>query len=384
MTSAELAAARQQFARLQSYLTQDPANQPLRLDLFSRALSLGELEVAQSLLEHGLTTQPDSPVWRHNLAMLHLARHDYAGAEATLRRLIDSGQPELAIRYNLACSLLAQERADEALQLARPLLDQPDVPPQTLALCLRALHRLGRLEEGIETLLGHHAVGGDGAIAAEAWGVGSLLAFDEERVDLAGPWAERALAGEPRQLEALVTRASLALARQDAPFALQTLQTALEIHPQDGRTWSAMALTHMLGMDLEAARSDFYKAVRYMPGHIGTWHGLGWCEILLKDLDAARRAFEQAMELDRNFGETHGGLAVVLALQGQNAAAEGHIQRALGLDANSMSARYAQAILSGESLQQESFTRMAERILKNRPGLDGRPLSETVLREKWG
>lgn len=381
MTSPDLVAARQQLTRLQSYLMQDPANQPLRLDIFSRALALGELEVAQSLLEHALATQPDNPVWRHNLAMLQLARHDYAGAEVALRRLIDAGHPELAIRHNLACSLLSQERAEEALQVARPLLDEPDVPPQTLALCLRSLHRLGRLQEGIDTFLGHEAVVGTAALSAEACGVASLLAFDEERIDLAGAWAERALLASPRQLEALVTRASLALATQDAPTALKTLEVALELHPHDGRTWSAMALTHMLGMDLETARSDFYKAVRYMPGHIGTWHGLGWCEIMLKDLDAARRAFEQAMELDRNFGETHGGLAVVLSLQGQAEAAEEHIKRALGLDAQSLSARYAQAILSGEAQQQDQFARMAERILKNRTGVDGRPLSETVLRK---
>lgn len=381
MSSADLAAARLQFARLQTYLKQDPANQPLRLDIFSRALALGELEVAQSLLEHALVTQPDNAVWRHNLAMLQLARQDHAGAEMVLRRLIEAGHPELAIRHNLACSLLSQERAEEALQVARPLLDAPDVPPQTLALCLRSLHRLGRLQEGIDTLLGHEAVAGAAALTPEAWGVASLLAFDEERIDLAEIWAERALAEEPRQLEALVTRASLALAAQDAATALKTLEVAIDIHPHDGRTWSAMALTHMLGMDLESARSDFYKAVRYMPGHIGTWHGLGWCEILLKDLEAARRAFEKAMELDRNFGETHGGMAVVMAMQGQAGAAEEHVKRAIGLDGQSLSARYAQAILSGEAQQQDKFAHMAERILRNRTGPDGRPLSETVLRK---
>ena len=66
---------------------------------------------------------------------------------------------------------------------------------------------------------------------------------------------------------------------------------------------------------------------------------MAWCNLMKKDLAAAQQNFEAAMALDRNFGETHGGLAVVLALQGRREEAKLSIERALRLDPQSLSAR---------------------------------------------
>ena len=61
----------------------------------------------------------------------------------------------------------------------------------------------------------------------------------------------------------------------------------------------------------------------------------------------ARAAAENilALALDRNFGETHGGLAVVAALQGRRAEAEVAIRRAQGLNAQGLSGAFAQMLL---------------------------------------
>lgn len=62
------------------------------------------------------------------------------------------------------------------------------------------------------------------------------------------------------------------------------------------------------------------------------WHGLGWCEIALNDWPAALTVFEHALLLDRTFGETHGGIGVVKALQGQREEAVESIRRARRLN----------------------------------------------------
>ncbi|HSW18711.1 MAG TPA: tetratricopeptide repeat protein, partial [Ramlibacter sp.] len=112
------------------------------------------------------------------------------------------------------------------------------------------------------------------------------------------------------------------------------------------------------------------------PSHIGTWHGLGWTQLLLQDLDGARASFETALELDRNFAENHGGLAVILALQKQAQAAREHIELAQRLDRANLSSRYAQALLSGEAQDTQAIQRLAQRLLGGRKAPLGGQMSD--------
>ena len=79
--------------------------------------------------------------------------------------------------------------------------------------------------------------------------------------------------------------------------------------------------------------------------------------------------FARALELDRNFAESHGGLAVVAALSGDAQAARAHAQRALGLDAECVSARYAASLLAGEIRDEATFREVARRLLSGRGDL---------------
>jgi Flp pilus assembly protein TadD len=107
-------------------------------------------------------------------------------------------------------------------------------------------------------------------------------------------------------------------------------------------------------------------ALTFIPAHIGTWHGQGWAQVLRRDLAAARRSFQAALELDRNFAESHGALAVVLALEQQEQAARKHIELAKRLDVEGLSARYAEAVLTGEAQDTQAVQRLAQRLLGGR------------------
>ncbi|MCK7581370.1 MAG: hypothetical protein MZV65_40885 [Chromatiales bacterium] len=65
--------------------------------------------------------------------------------------------------------------------------------------------------------------------------------------------------------------------------------------------------TKALQLDLPKAIGQLEQAVRYMPNHIGTRHALAWCQLLANDIEGAKRGSEQSLEIDRSFGETHGG-----------------------------------------------------------------------------
>jgi tetratricopeptide (TPR) repeat protein len=136
--------------------------------------------------------------------------------------------------------------------------------------------------------------------------------------------------------------------------------------------------------DLAGAQDAFRKAVTTLPQHIGTWIGYGWCQFLSNQPEAARASFEEALRLDRNFGESHGALAVALARLGETERARAEVQVALRLDRRCLSARYAEAMLNGQTSDPQAFLRMARQVLSRLPAgsLDPeRTLADLVLKE---
>ena len=84
-------------------------------------------------------------------------------------------------------------------------------------------------------------------------------------------------------------------------------------------------------------------------------------QILQNDLDGAKRSFEEALALDRTFGETHGGLAVVAVMSGKGVAAQPMVRRGLGLNPQSFSAQFAQSLL----LKAEGNTTQAQKLVNS-------------------
>lgn len=173
------------------------------------------------------------------------------------------------------------------------------------------------------------------------------MSYQQSRRD--PPQSLRALALDPNNIGALVASGSLALEDQDEPTATTHFDRAIERNPTSGRAWSGKGLSTMLRLELDTAIEDLKKAVHYMPEHIGTWHALAWCQLLKGDTAGAEENFRKSLEIDRTFGETHGGLAVVYALQGKIVEAEPEIKRALRLDPNCFSGRFAQSLLVGKT-----------------------------------
>jgi Flp pilus assembly protein TadD len=244
-----------------------------------------------------------------------------------------------------------------------------------VTLLVRVLHLQGDPEQALAVALRQRGrCGDDAALLAAA----SLAALDSDELEQAQALSDAALAGGTRPAEALVTAGSLALGRMESDVADKLLNEVLATRPEEGRAWSALGMASLLRRDLPAARTQLETALRFMPGHIGTWHSMGWCCLFAGDRAGAESAFRQALELDRNFGESHGGLAVVQAMTGQREEAQRSIDRALGLDGQSLSARYAQMVLAGQTEDPERFRQLARRIAQSRQGPFGRTLAELM------
>lgn len=383
--TASLAPHRQRLARLEGFLLEDPSNNALLVDAFETALSCGEWERARAFLEQGLALSVERDAWRLRGGDFWLAQQRYPEAREVLQRL---GQaPDLpaglesVLLHNLAfVDWRLGHPADCIARLAPTLEGLPGkshAPGQHSAsaaiatralqqLWLQALHHDGQLARAMTWV---RQAEDRHELDPRAAAVASLIALDASDFAAAQRWSAVSPGGalwQEQPVEALVTQASLALAARDVKRAIELADAAVALRPDDGRAWSARGLAALLAGDLEAARTAFVRALSTMARHVGTWQGLGWTQILLGDLPAARISFDAALALDRNFAESHGGLAVVLALQQLREEAESHAALALRLDKANVSGRYASALLSGEVEEASDLQRLARHLLGGR------------------
>lgn len=364
-----------QIERYETYLASDPDNGTLLGSVVDLCLAAGQPERAEKHVRVALTRKGQDPYLLSILGHTLLAQQHWQSAtelfEALLARYPDAG---LAYNFSLGCLWLG--RWHEGWQALAPYVEGSAVRPAaaSVTLALRLLHRLGELGHA-RTLIQHFndLLSQDAAFL----GAASAVCLDGGDLEQALLLSEASLA-HGRTVEALVVAGSIALARTDVDAAVPLFQEALAASGTEARAWAGLGMASMLRKDLPAAQLQFEKAVHYMPSHIGTWHLLAWARLYGGFLASATSAFQSALDLDHNFGESHGGMAVVQATAGQRSAAEASIARAIGLDNECLSARYAQMLLNGELHDSDRFHALAMRLLFSRGGTFGRSIGDIV------
>jgi tetratricopeptide (TPR) repeat protein len=200
-----------------------------------------------------------------------------------------------------------------------------------------------------------------------ARGLRALALLDSGETDEAYATAEACLTLYPDQHEALLVAGTVALWKQDLDRAEAYHQRALGRHPNSGRALSGHGQLKMLRNELPAARKELAHAVVAMPDHIGTWHALAWTDLLLGDIDGAEASYQQAFDLDRNFADSHGGLALIHALKGRTEEADQAIKRALRLNPECATALYARTLLLSDSGHTAEADKLLAGLMANSP-----------------
>jgi tetratricopeptide (TPR) repeat protein len=344
---------------------QDPSNPVLLCDLLDELLAAGLVDEASNRLDKVPASTRHSPGVRFREARCALLRNDCNAVVALLAPLLTEMQDVPAgIVHDLAYAQLLQGKLDEALQtLTHAQFDGDDAVALAL-LKARILHRQQQHQAAIDALAGIHT----GTRLPEVQGLRALLLLDLGETERAALEADRALAADPDQHEAGIVRGTVSLWSRDLEVSFAAFQQVLARHPESGRAWLGLGQNRMLHGDVVAARALLERAVQQMPDHIGTWHALAWCQLLQGDLSGTKHSFDRAFALDRTFGETHGGFALVHALRGERKEAEESIKRASRLDPRGRSARYAQSVLLLDDGRVDEARKIIDEIVARTPG----------------
>jgi tetratricopeptide (TPR) repeat protein len=353
--------AHQRLERFLSFLSHDPENVALVLDAIRLSIEIGELEIAESLLNSKHDLCCTRPEFYALAGQVFLIQGRFEEALDMQLHAVKRGYQQPGIWLDLAHTyhyLTKPESAIEVLEQNATQLKEL-YPSIFYPLYARLLYIGDNSDKAIEQLEIFHA---DHEATAESAGLLSLILFEEDRSpEQALQLAGLALTKNPQAIEALIARTSIFLSNGQYERAEFDISKAVEYHPQNGRAWSSMAQVEFSNFKFDKARDAARTAVTYMKDHIGTWHLLAWAHLALNEMNEALEAFKQSYELDRSFAETHGGLAAVYAHLGMRKEALHHIKLAEKLSTEGFAAIYAKMVL----LRQNNEAEKADGIFRS-------------------
>lgn len=361
--------ARDRLRRLSDYLAIDPANAPLAVECAEAALAADlpdrAIEVLGEIDETG--ELGDMVVNLTGIAAMRTG--DQATAQAQFERLLESRPGDPSLRFNLAWSrALAGD-----FEKARGTLDPAMIEslPQAAMLDLQLDHQLGEFEqagEKVRRYLDRHPDYGPLQAAA------SVLAMDLEDIELARACASKA----PTHPDAMATLGSLDLAENRLEAARERFERSIAIKAANPRAHIGLGLTELAGGHAAGAAGHLDRGAEQFGDHLGSWIAAGWAHYLAKDPAAARARFETALALDDTFGEAHGSLAALDALEGDLDSAERRLEVARRLDRTSFSAALAGVLLAAAAGESDKARQIFE-IAANQPLThDGRTLVQAL------
>ncbi|WP_457447663.1 tetratricopeptide repeat protein [Roseateles sp. P5_E4] len=356
------------LSRLLDYLAHDPRNPTLLADVADEQLQMGDWAAARSTLQQLLEIQPGDALARYRLAVAERAGGDAAKAVTLLRELVTEGHSHPAVLQELARSHAQQgDWAEVAPTLAG--LKAIELPPgegdAVWLLRIRAHHHVGALEDALAEAKAWEA-GRGAALPLQGQAAIATLLLDAERIDEAAQLLSRV---DARAIEGHAELAAAAgfveLSQGHAAVALERFAQSAHVEPQLGRAHLGRGLALASQGQLPQATEALKVAVEVAPSHLGSWHALAWLQLLAGDLDGAAASFEAALAQDANFGETHGGLALIAALRGNRDAAERHLRTASKLDPRSTNVLVAKTVLERgpDALDAQWLARALERFM---------------------
>jgi tetratricopeptide (TPR) repeat protein len=245
--------------------------------------------------------------------------------------------------------------------------------PEAIILKMRALHRLGRLDESIELGMRSQAHVTHGK---DVCGLLANVLIDAGRCGEARRFVERA----HETADGCTAGGLLALDALDRRLALTLFRRALSLDPQSSRARLGEGLC-LLGFENHAAAAlCFDHAATLLDRHAGAWVVAAWVHLLNLDIAQARARFERGCHVDRGFAEAHGGLALVCLYEGNIDEAGVHAEQSIRLSRDCLSGTLALSLLLAQAGDFSAAQQARQSIACHPLGRDGLSIAKGLAR----
>ncbi|MFZ9036350.1 MAG: tetratricopeptide repeat protein [Francisellaceae bacterium] len=332
---------KQKITRFKQFLTMDPQNAALKLDLAELLIDSKLLNQAQKQLDElaEIALDLDQSI---SLGGLYLQCERMDKAKLIFDHLYQQHPQNDIVAFSLVVALFQLDEFEQAKAVFESSGLNKSLEPGAMKFYARIRHACGEVSEAIKTLKQVIEHDDDDA---EAHGFLALCYFDINELELAAKHCRLALEIDSEQHEAMLISSYLALAYQDIDLAIPQTIKLIKRDKKNGRAWMNLATAYMLNGEFVKALDAASTACKLMPKFIGIWHLRGWIELLSDQLNAAKASFETGYRLDRSFGESHGNLAVIFAILKDKEKTEYHISRANRLAPNNIAGHFAEVLL---------------------------------------
>lgn len=361
--------AQQRYHTLMSYLEQDPQNPNLLADTAAAALAAHEVSSSDDLFGQLATLRELSDDERNLAGLAAMRAGNLAQAKHQFRELLEKHPDDANIRFNLAWSHALAGETEASLELLDDVVTL--ALPQAAALDIQLRHGAGAFEEAGDRAKHYLAVHADYAPLNAAI---SVLAMDIEDEALARSCAQSS-ANHP---DGLTTLATLTLGEQKTTEAKAMFEEALQLNSQSPRAWIGLGLTNLSDGDKQAAATQLDKGAALFEDHLGSWIAAGWVHFLNGDMAVARNRFQTALDLDDNFAESHGSLAVLDFVEGKSEEGARRLKIARRLDAAAFSAAFAHILSAAGEGDEAMSAKIFEKVVSQPIDAQGRTIATII------
>jgi tetratricopeptide (TPR) repeat protein len=364
----------QSIARYEAYVRADARNPLLWLNLGELYHRASRLDEAIACFERCAHDHPEYASARSHLARVLISQHRFADAQRMLEALLEGTGRDPNLLYNLALSLYYQKNwaAAEPLFLEARKLGVD--APECFAYLARCRHYAGDMSAAMDWC--QRWV--DASKDTHSRGYLALLAMDSGQLADAQRLATEVLAESANDTNANLVVGTGSIEAQEIEQACRHFELVIAREPDNPRAWLGVGLARLYEQRHQEAVTALRKALDLLPDSVGIAVTLGWALLASRDARGAERTFRQAIEIDRGFGEAHGGLAATLALQRQIDEAQQCIRRAERLDPAGFGAAFARMVVLKAQGQHDAATDVLAQALQRAPRPDAKSLIEQI------
>jgi len=222
--------------QLRKVIQIEPAELGHRNRLAQFYLVNNQVEAAEQTLREAVSAKPDDVPAKLALANLIAAHRSFADGEKELKALIAQSGNSLPLQLALGEFYATHDHADQAIATYRAIIDKDDTGPNGLT----ARNRIAAIDLR-----------------------GNRIGEAEKLID-------EVLKSNPRDNDALIMRAELALSHGEATQAITDLRAVLRDKPNETAVMRTLAHAYQVNQDKPLAEETLRQAIRANPTEVAT------------------------------------------------------------------------------------------------------------------